>query len=439
MFKYYNKIKILNERWITVKPHGEDEKGRHLLLEGYGESQETPIQAMKRQWGIDLKEKKKSESSEKKSIQLNDFQKKYEYLRDLRKSYTEEVIKYNKIIEERNRFVKDPKTISSYYKILEKDGTVAAKKWIDEELNKRFGSIDKSKIEELNKTIKEKQENIVNEKSKKIGNWLKSFSKKNDNIVKDLEQLNSPDFYKTKSLLNEKHKKLNEAYSSFEKEKKKIEVFAQEVAPLLSEIKTLEEKIKNENNTNPKVFSDILRKGFNSGFKVKTRKSSIKDFDNILGECLNGCFSENYKTDVPVDIKKRKNIRSYYDRFNENIVFGNTDSVKTMIHEYVHYIENNNPQMLINSLSFLQYRTQGDTIARLGKGYSSNEITKKDNFFNKYCGKIYSDDYSYTRADATELMSMGVERIFTDPVGFSREDREYFDFVIANMRGEIDD
>lgn len=36
MFKYYNKIKTLNERWITVKPHGDDEKGRHLLLEGEG-------------------------------------------------------------------------------------------------------------------------------------------------------------------------------------------------------------------------------------------------------------------------------------------------------------------------------------------------------------------------------------------------------------------
>lgn len=44
-----------NDRWITVKPHGDEEKGRHLLLEG----DETPKEAMKRQWGVDVDKKKK--------------------------------------------------------------------------------------------------------------------------------------------------------------------------------------------------------------------------------------------------------------------------------------------------------------------------------------------------------------------------------------------
>lgn len=46
-----------NDRWITVKRNHEDkeEKGRHLLLE----DGETPAEAMKRQWGVDLKGKDK--------------------------------------------------------------------------------------------------------------------------------------------------------------------------------------------------------------------------------------------------------------------------------------------------------------------------------------------------------------------------------------------
>lgn len=44
-----------NDRWITVKPHGDEEKGRHLLLEG----DESPKEAMKRQWGVDVDKKKK--------------------------------------------------------------------------------------------------------------------------------------------------------------------------------------------------------------------------------------------------------------------------------------------------------------------------------------------------------------------------------------------
>lgn len=42
-----------NDKWITVKPNGDEHKGRHLLLEG----DETPKQAMERQWGVNLDKK----------------------------------------------------------------------------------------------------------------------------------------------------------------------------------------------------------------------------------------------------------------------------------------------------------------------------------------------------------------------------------------------
>lgn len=56
----------LDERWITVKNNHEDEeeKGRHLLLK----DGETPADAMKRQWGVEVKnkgEKKEDETKEK--------------------------------------------------------------------------------------------------------------------------------------------------------------------------------------------------------------------------------------------------------------------------------------------------------------------------------------------------------------------------------------
>lgn len=51
-----------NERLITVKPHGDEEKGRHLKLE----DGETPKNAMKRQWGVDLDKKKKDKEEKDK-------------------------------------------------------------------------------------------------------------------------------------------------------------------------------------------------------------------------------------------------------------------------------------------------------------------------------------------------------------------------------------
>lgn len=47
---------VNNDKWITVKPNGEENKGRHLLLEG----NETPKEAMERQWGIDFDKKEKN-------------------------------------------------------------------------------------------------------------------------------------------------------------------------------------------------------------------------------------------------------------------------------------------------------------------------------------------------------------------------------------------
>lgn len=50
-----NRNRSQNDKWITVKPNGEDHKGRHLLLEG----DETPKQAMERQWGKSFDKKNK--------------------------------------------------------------------------------------------------------------------------------------------------------------------------------------------------------------------------------------------------------------------------------------------------------------------------------------------------------------------------------------------
>ena len=38
---------VLNDKWITVHPHGEDEKGQHLLIK----DGENLNDAMRRQWG----------------------------------------------------------------------------------------------------------------------------------------------------------------------------------------------------------------------------------------------------------------------------------------------------------------------------------------------------------------------------------------------------
>ena len=135
-------------------------------------------------------------------------------------------------------------------------------------------------------------------------------------------------------------------------------------------------------------------------------------------------------------------MRSYFNESKGISISSYDKSDGTKIHEFCHFLEHKNPRMLLNSKAFLKYRTKGEPLISMNqaentRGYGSHEKTRKDKFFKSYCGKVYSLNGEYYSADATELMSMGLERIFENPVEFAKEDREYFDFVIANIRGDI--
>ena len=120
------------------------------------------------------------------------------------------------------------------------------------------------------------------------------------------------------------------------------------------------------------------------------------------------------------------------------------DTLDVAIHEYMHFVEEQNPRILMNSLAFAKMRTgeeKTEPLSKLtGNKLYKGEYAKKDGFFDPYCGRIYNprDRYnSYDGATASEIMSMGLQYIVKNPKKFAEEDREYFDFVIANIRGDI--
>ena len=124
-----------NDRWITVKPHGDEEKGRHLKLEG----DETPKEAMKRQWGVDLDKKKKDkeekdkpsdgsdQKDKKSSSSLKESEKIKKEIEDMDKEYDERIKQEKKLEKERdnlyNQLVQErrdePSTPDKYQKIFD--------------------------------------------------------------------------------------------------------------------------------------------------------------------------------------------------------------------------------------------------------------------------------------------------------------------------------
>ena len=109
------------------------------------------------------------------------------------------------------------------------------------------------------------------------------------------------------------------------------------------------------------------------------------------------------------------------------------DTEETKIHEIGHIIEFSDPEIKKKANDFLEKRTKGDKPKKLRdvtgiKGYGDKEITKEDKFFDPYVGKIY-------RSGDTEIVSMGLQRLYEDPVGFAVADPEYFDLIIDIIRG----
>lgn len=114
-----------------------------------------------------------------------------------------------------------------------------------------------------------------------------------------------------------------------------------------------------------------------------------------------------------------------------------TTSASVIAHELTHGTEMQNPALLAKAKAFLQSRTRPGEQAKSLKtltgnaGYRSSERTIEDEWVTRgghhYTGKLYPN--------ATEILTMGIERLHADPALFAEQDPEFFSFVVNTLRG----
>jgi SPP1 gp7 family putative phage head morphogenesis protein len=127
--------------------------------------------------------------------------------------------------------------------------------------------------------------------------------------------------------------------------------------------------------------------------------------------------------------------RAFHLGSERAIYVGSKTSASVMAHEITHGTEQQTASVLKKSLAFLDKRAAGEKPQRLrdltGLGYGPGEVTFEDGWENlggdHYCGKDYG-------GRATELLTMGIERLDRNPAAFAKEDPEYFDFVISTLQ-----
>lgn len=130
---------------------------------------------------------------------------------------------------------------------------------------------------------------------------------------------------------------------------------------------------------------------------------------------------------------------------------------RVVAHEYGHLIETASSEHMNAAVAFLERRIAGD-VATHGEGglrmsklrgrkHNSDEVGFPDDFEDAYTGKLYrrprgksetdthrtpgSDRHVYS---ATEITSVGLERLYTDPVRFAEEDPDFFRFTVAQLQ-----
>lgn len=455
-----NCLKAENERWITIHPHGDDsEDYRRLKLED-GETLKEAIDRVYKKENTEQDKKTKDQKPQGKEGLLPSYASAFFEKKEKREAAKEKWQKIlaelqtkaetdKKFIEFKERIdavfakMREIKTYNAEYQAL-----IYEKNKIQDEKNAYAREFYKeayaAQDEYSNLNTSEDKKDIIQKMSADVKKQINKISARNDNIVKQINKIDTSRFAELKKEDEELLKQQTELSNRSLKlswdnpERKEIRTQFEELAKRRGEIK--QEKRELEEKTAQEV-SKILK--VQNGINLNTHCSAkMQPITDKLKKCLDGVIPENNFNNAEMTVRGH-NGRAYHSGSTINI--SANDDIGTAIHETMHHLEEHSEHVLMNSLAFAISRTEGEKQASLkrltGLSYKSNEVCKKDNFFNPYCGKLYDvfggREKTFSAATASEIMSMGVQELFTNPKEFAKNDREYFNFVVANLQGNL--
>jgi hypothetical protein len=143
--------------------------------------------------------------------------------------------------------------------------------------------------------------------------------------------------------------------------------------------------------------------------------------------------------ELKLDVTESWTERAYAQ--GNTISVDRASSASSVVHEIGHVIEHTVPGVQEAATAFLKKRTAGETLVKLkdvpanaGRGYGDSEVGRRfrSDAFPKEQQYYIGRDYG---AAVTEVISMGLEKLYTDPVGFAAKDPEYFKFITGILDG----
>jgi hypothetical protein len=196
----------------------------------------------------------------------------------------------------------------------------------------------------------------------------------------------------------------------------------------LRELEAASEDFKRFSSEARKLVQVDLPTNLNVEIKDKKNKSRWDEGIQSLSLMVSipGLMSKVKVKGLPEEDK-----RSYYNNTDKTVSMGNDDP-GTVIHELSHWIEYSVPEIKKEVVEFYNRRTKGEKAVKMRdatgiKSYRDTEITKVDKWMRPYMGIVYPDK-------STEILSMGLELMYRNPVALAKQDPEMFDFIYSVVR-----
>jgi len=156
----------------------------------------------------------------------------------------------------------------------------------------------------------------------------------------------------------------------------------------------------------------------------------------------------NYDQEIRFEVKNGRGERFRSAAYSNRVVEMNRNApIKVHAHEQAHIIQYTVPGVQRRLDEFLAYRVgTGEKIVQFkdkwpASKFKPDEYGYKDDFvktFGDEASAYYAGKVGGAGNDsAREILSMGVELLYADPVGFAERDPEYFKFILGLLDGSI--
>ena len=174
-------------------------------------------------------------------------------------------------------------------------------------------------------------------------------------------------------------------------------------------------------------FFEKMKESRDARRQMDSNKAVTDDMAARRQKAKGDGFYDDIETYVDVSEDGRSSAETVSNQINMSL----DATVKIWVHEVGHHMEVDQ-HTLNRATEFLKWRTKGEKARKLSiitgnDRYDPWEVAKPDKFCTPYIGRIYG------KGQSTEVISMGLQYMYDDPVKFYKCDPAHFTFMMGIM------